>query len=135
MKICIIIRPNSTKIVAELDNYDLTTSAMVLVSDLMAQGKIPINVDKTEVWRDSFRTDNYPIEKLKEFIRVATSEDNFAIGELENLHIVAQSLANLMEKTIGELEGAPLETNVNMDSWLDKPLGYYKEIDDIGGKL
>ena len=130
MKICGIIRPKSVKIVAELDNYDLTEEAMALIWALVQEGKIPINLDKSEVWRDSFRTDNYPIEKLLEFLRMSVGRDNFVVGQLEKLCIIAQSLANLMEESIGELQGAPLETNINMDSWLDKPAGYSKEIDD-----
>ena len=131
MKICGIIRPNSIKIVAELDNYDLTEEAMKEILRLWNLKAIPEMawIDTTE--SITFETDSYPLEKIKESLKDTLGENNATLGELEQFTIVANSLANLIEEAIDELKGAPLTINVNMGSWLEKPAGYFKEMDDV----
>ena len=131
MKICGIIRPKSIKIVAELDNYDLTEEAMIQITKLYNEGKLPMTMgEPTDTGDCDFFVEEYPLEQLTNALVVANKFVP-ALDELRKLIHVVGSMANLIEEAIEELHRAPLTINVNMESWLEKPAGYFKEMDDV----
>lgn len=143
------IRPKSIKIIATLDNYDFRTSHIHTIIGLYFLGIIPIKaLQPNDLDMEEYPTDEYPIEKIMESLDsiIKDSESVKPINltrkishiqglhhRLDTLRTVAESLAKRLEGAIEELKGAPLEININMDSWLEKPAGYVKEIDDYDG--
>ena len=118
------IRPNSIKIIAVVDNYDFETSHIDLMISMFELEVLPC-----------YYTGKYPMEKIMgvvgELVSSGAIEDfKDLYSRFQSLEFVANSIAEKMEKNIGELEGAPLEISINMNSWLDKPAGYVKELDD-----
>ena len=111
------IEPNSRKIIVTLSAVDFTDEAIEGFSTIYQEGSLPLDFD--DIHRNT-HTNEYPYEWLKKAMIEQYDNDDVGVRELETLVIVANSIANIMESNIGELQGAPLEINVNMDTWLDK---------------
>ncbi len=134
MEITARIRPKSTKIstkiIAMLDNYDFTEGAIHQFVKLYQSNQLPCLIEGTEDGDILLHNNNYPVEKLREESITIHGNDNPAVREIDNLIFVVKSLVRKIGSGVDELQGVPLEININMDSWLSKSIGFYKEIDD-----
>ena len=110
---------NSVKFIGILVATDFMSDHINVFEKLYLDNKLPMQIEGTEVGTHHFQIEEYPVEKLMEAVEKEHGKDHTAYRHLDSMCFIIRSWTKRCESVIEEMNGAPLEINVNMDTWLD----------------
>lgn len=124
MRITTIMESKSVKIVGLLTADDFGETVRKQINLLIENDWLPMTVKDTESGDINLDSENYPYEKLKtelksRFVHEYNNETCYGLRELSYLVYVCKNMVQRIREAIEEVKDAPLEINVDLDSWVD----------------